>query len=104
MGEEVNDYEYEHEGEPVTVRIVDTRGVEELVGLTQTYFRGADGVMVVCANDDDTASEITTTYEDELSKIKGGRCPSVFVLNKCDEEDEGEDENENFVQVTQLAE
>ena len=54
--------------------------------------------MVVCANDDDTASEITTTYEDELSKIKGGSCPSVFVLNKCDEEEEGEDENENFLQ------
>ena len=34
QGDEVNDYEYEHDGELVQVWIVDTRGVEELVGLT----------------------------------------------------------------------
>ena len=98
-GEVISDVTFDNDGDWVKVRLVDTWGVEESVGLTSTYFRGADGILAVCANDDDTVTEITTIYEDEVEKVKGGKCPTIFVLNKCDEEPEGEGEGEADEQV-----
>eukprot|EP00486_Rosalina_sp_Unknown_P000096 CAMPEP_0201566040 /NCGR_PEP_ID=MMETSP0190_2-20130828/5544_1 /ASSEMBLY_ACC=CAM_ASM_000263 /TAXON_ID=37353 /ORGANISM="Rosalina sp." /LENGTH=192 /DNA_ID=CAMNT_0047984225 /DNA_START=70 /DNA_END=645 /DNA_ORIENTATION=+ len=70
---------------PVKVQIWDTAGQERFRTITQNYYRGAHGIILVCSVDDpDSKQNVKRWLQDVRKIIKGENFNAILVMNKFD--------------------
>eukprot|EP01084_Bolivina_argentea_P217670 369521_1 len=70
---------------PVKVQIWDTAGQERFRTITQNYYRGAHGILLVCSVDDENSKKNVKRWLDDVRKIiRGENFNAILVMNKCD--------------------
>eukprot|EP00483_Globobulimina_turgida_P000670 UN00670 len=81
---------------PVKVQIWDTAGQERFRTITQNYYRGAHGIILVCSVDDDRSKvNVKRWLEDVRKIIRGENFNAILVMNKYDlAENKEESKNE----------
>eukprot|EP00484_Ammonia_sp_Unknown_P025371 CAMPEP_0197046788 /NCGR_PEP_ID=MMETSP1384-20130603/22423_1 /TAXON_ID=29189 /ORGANISM="Ammonia sp." /LENGTH=265 /DNA_ID=CAMNT_0042478627 /DNA_START=27 /DNA_END=821 /DNA_ORIENTATION=+ len=85
---------------PVKVQIWDTAGQERFRTITQNYYRGAHGIVLVCSVDDDESkTNVKRWMQDLRESIRGENFNAILVMNKIDlatDEDEVERETQEL--------
>merc|ERR1711971_445572 len=72
-------------GRTVKVQIWDTAGQERFRTITQNYYRGAHGIVLVCSVDDNKSKKNIKRWLDDVRKIiRGENFNAILVINKCD--------------------
>lgn len=70
---------------PVKVQIWDTAGQERFRTITQNYYRGAHGIILVCSVDDNESKQNVKRWLEDVRKIiRGENFNAILVMNKCD--------------------
>ena len=86
---------------PVKVQIWDTAGQERFRTITQNYYRGAHGIVLVCSVDDKRSKDNIQRWLQDVRKIiRGDNFNAILVMNKCDlAEDEVQQKSYRFHSV-----
>ena len=88
----------EVDGKVVKLQMWDTAGQERFRTITSSYYRGAQGIIVVFAVDDTKSFENVKTWVTEIERYAGEGVVKLLVGNKCDLESRAvtTEEAENF--------
>ena len=76
------------DGENVQIQVWDTSGQEQFRKITQSYYRGAQGIMLVCDVSDKKTIENITGWMENIIKNATDSIRVVLVGNKTDLRDE----------------
>jgi small GTP-binding protein len=68
----------------IKLQLWDTAGQERFRTLTDTYFKGASGIVIVYAVDDRRSFEDVSNWMVQLEQNGASRLPKLIVGNKCD--------------------
>ena len=74
----------EVDGKVVKLQMWDTAGQERFRTITSSYYRGAQGIIVVFAVDDTKSFENVKTWVTEIERYAGEGVVKLLVGNKCD--------------------
>jgi len=74
----------EVDGKVVKLQMWDTAGQERFRTITSSYYRGAQGIVVVFAVDDKKSFENVKTWVQEIDRYAGEGVVRLLVGNKCD--------------------
>ena len=74
----------EVDGKVVKLQMWDTAGQERFRTITSSYYRGAQGIIVVFAVDDQKSFENVKTWVTEIERYAGEGVVKLLVGNKCD--------------------
>jgi Ras-related protein Rab-1A len=72
------------DGKKVKLQMWDTAGQERFRTITSSYYRGAQGIIVVFAVDDAKSFENVKTWVTEIERYAGEGVVKLLVGNKCD--------------------
>ena len=76
----------EMDGKRVKLQIWDTAGQERFRTITSSYYRGAQGIVVVYGLDDKKSFENVKQWVEEIDRYAGEGVVKLLVGNKCDVE------------------
>lgn len=76
-----------HEGNIIKLQIWDTAGQERFRTLTASYYRGAQGIIIVYDVTDRETFDNVRTWISEIEKYSQAGVCKILVGNKCDIED-----------------
>jgi Ras-related protein Rab-8A len=74
----------EHRGKKVRLQIWDTAGQERFRTITTSYFRGAQGILLVYDIADQNSFKAVHTWIDQVDKHASEGVSKILVGNKCD--------------------
>lgn len=72
----------------IKLQLWDTAGQERFRTLTDTYFKGASGIIIVYAVDDRRSFDDITNWMIQLEQNGANKLPKLIIGNKCDLRDE----------------
>jgi len=75
-----------YEGQVIKLQIWDTAGQERFRTLTASYYRGAQGIIIVYDVTDRDSFENVRNWIQEIEKYSKSNVCKVLVGNKCDQE------------------
>ena len=73
-----------YEGQVIKLQIWDTAGQERFRTLTASYYRGAQGIIIVYDVTDRDSFENVRNWIQEIEKYSKSNVCKVLVGNKCD--------------------
>ena len=73
-----------HEGQLIKLQIWDTAGQERFRTLTASYYRGAQGIIIVYDVTDRDTFDHVRTWINEIEKFSQAGVCKILVGNKCD--------------------
>ena len=76
-----------HEGDIIKLQIWDTAGQERFRTLTASYYRGAQGIIIVYDVTDRETFDNVRTWISEIEKYSQAGVCKILVGNKCDMDD-----------------
>lgn len=76
-----------HPCAPRPAQIWDTAGQERFRTITTSYFRGAQGILLVYDVTDRGSFQSIKTWVDEIERNADKHCNKILIGNKCDVED-----------------
>ena len=76
-----------HENDVIKLQIWDTAGQERFRTLTASYYRGAQGIIIVYDVTDRETFDNVRTWINEIEKYSQAGVCKILVGNKCDMED-----------------
>ena len=74
------------DGKTIKLQIWDTAGQERFRTITSSYYRGAQGIVVVYGLDDKKSFENVKQWVEEIDRYAGEGVVKLLVGNKCDVE------------------
>ena len=95
----------EVDGKVVKLQMWDTAGQERFRTITSSYYRGAQGIVVVYGLDDKKSFENVKQWVDEIDRYAGDGVVKLLVGNKCDVGDARQvtrEEAENFAEELKM--
>lgn len=77
----------ETDGKRIKLQIWDTAGQERFRTITTSYFRGAQGILLVYDVTDRNSFQSIKTWVDEIDKCADKHVNKILIGNKCDVDD-----------------